>query len=277
MNWTDKVVLITGGSAGLGRAVAQRFASRGASLVIVARGEERLEQAAEALRHAGAQVTPLVADVTEDEQVDMIIARTLDRYGRLDVLVNNVGRSARGLVTETTVDDFCNLFETNFWPAVRCTRAAIGHLEKTAGSLVNIGSLASKSVGFHLGAYPATKFALAAYTAQLRLELVSKGIHVLHVCSGPIARDDAGNRYNVQAEHLPESSHQPGAGVRLAPLSADYVARRVLEAVERRRAELVVPGKAKLLFGLSQLFPRWGDIILRKQFDKAGKKRRIQP
>jgi len=268
MDWTGKVALITGGSAGLGRTIAQAFADQGASLVIVARGHERLEDAAKTLRAAGVSVTPIVADVTDDEQVDMVMAGILEQYGRLDVLVNNVGRSMRARATDTTVEDFRDLFEINFWPVVRCTRAALEHLEKTAGCIVNIGSLASKSVGFDLGGYPATKFALAAYSAQLRLELAPRGVHVLLVCPGPMARTDAGERYDTQAKDLPNLSRQPGAGVRLKLLVADEVARQLIEAVEKRRAELVMPGKARLLFALSQLFPDWSDALLKKRFER---------
>ena len=268
MHWTNKVIIVTGGSAGLGRTIAQHFANRGASVVIVARGQERLERTAENLRQSGACITPLVADVTQNDQVDRIIAQTIEKHGRMDVLVNNVGQSDRQMITDTTVDDFRKLFEINFWPIVRCTQSAIRHLEKTAGSIVNIGSLASKSVGFHLGAYPATKFALAAYSAQLRLELAPKGIHVLLVCPGTIERDDAGTRYDNKTDNLPQSARQPGAGLRLSALNGKKVAKQIVKAIERRQAELVVPSTAKLLFALSHLAPQWADVILKKKFNR---------
>ncbi|MCH2130308.1 MAG: SDR family NAD(P)-dependent oxidoreductase [Pirellulaceae bacterium] len=266
MDWTEKVVLITGGSAGLGRATADAFARRGASLVLVARNPDRLEQTASVLRQQGTKVLCLATDVTKESAGAEVIARTCDQYGRLDVLVNNVGRSARASVVDTSVDDFNDLMQTNFLPIVRFSRAAIPSLQQTQGCIVNIGSLASKSVGLYLGAYPVTKYAVAAYSTQLRLELANRGIHVLLVCPGPIARGDAGERYDEQVTALPSSAKRPGAGVRLGLLSPDQIAHQLIDSVETRRAELIMPTKARWFFALTQLFPRWGDRILRNRF-----------
>jgi short-subunit dehydrogenase len=117
----------------------------------------------------------------------------------------------------------------------------------------------------YLGAYPVSKFAVAAYTHQLRLELGPRGVHVLLVCPGPIARPDAGHRYADQAQDLPAAASRPGGGVRIKGLDPDELARRLLRACETRRAELVIPAKARLLAALLQLWPSWADrIILHK-------------
>ena len=136
-------------------------------------------------------------DITRDEQVASLVGSTLDRFGQLDVLVNFAGKSGRGKVLDTTPQQFQEMWRLNFLALVRCTLAAAPHLLKSRGHLVNIGSLASKSASKFLG-YPATKFAVAAYTQQLRLELEPEGLHVLLVCPGPIKRDDAGHRYAAQ-------------------------------------------------------------------------------
>ncbi len=109
----------------------------------------------------------------------------MSRFGRLDVLVNNAGRSMRGKVLDTTPEQFRELMELNLIGLVRCTRAAAPHLLQQRGHVVNIGSLGAKSAARWLGAYPATKFAVAAYSQQLRLELGPQGLHVLLVCPGP--------------------------------------------------------------------------------------------
>ena len=133
---------------------------------------------------------------------------------------------------------------------------------KTHGSVVNIGSLASKVATPYLGAYPPSKFAVAAYSQQLRLE--NPGVHVLLVCPGPIRRDDAGSRYEEEARHLPPAARQPGGGARLNAVASDHLARRILRACQRRQPELVVPSRARLLFAISQLAPTWGDWLLCK-------------
>jgi short-subunit dehydrogenase len=246
----------------LGRAIAAEFSRQGAKTALCARDPERLAIVAGDFRRDGAEVLALPADVTRPEDVDALVVRTVEQFGRLDVLVNNVGRSTRGNILEVSADEFRDLLEVNFLTAVRMTRAAAPHLLKTQGHIVNIGSLAAKSAGRFLGAYPASKFALAAYSQQLRLELKPQGVHVLLVCPGPIARDDAGTRYDEQAAHLPMSARQPGGGVRVRAIRPDDLARRIVDACARRRPELIVPMKAKLLFALAQLWPSLADRIL---------------
>ncbi len=121
----------------------------------------------------------------------------------------------RGKVLDTTPEQFRDLMELNLIALVRCTRAAVPHLLRQRGHVVNIGSLASKSAARWVGAYPATKFAVAAYSQQLRLELGPQGLHVLLVCPGPIERKDA-RLYPLEGlEDVPESARRPGAGVRV--------------------------------------------------------------
>jgi short-subunit dehydrogenase len=261
-SWKGKAVLVTGGSAGLGRAIAGAFAARGARVALCARDVSRLEAAAEELRRGGAEVLAVPADVTRQDDVNGLVLRTVEAFGRLDVLVNNVGRSARGRILDVSPEDFRELLELNFLAVVRVTRAAAPHLAATKGHIVNIGSLAAKSGSRFLGAYPASKFPLVAYSQQLRLELKPEGIHVLLVCPGPIARDDAGLRYAEQAGDLPESARRPGGGAKVKAIPPDDLARRMIEACERRQPELIVPGKAKWLFALAQLWPSLADRIL---------------
>jgi short-subunit dehydrogenase len=264
MYWKDKVVVITGASAGLGRHIAGEMLEAGASIVIAARDVERLSATAAALSSSGRRVLAIGADVTRQDQVDDLFGRALGEFGRLDALVNCVGVSSRGRALETTPEEFLRALEINFLSVVRCTRAAAGQLAKSHGHLINIGSLSGKTASRYLGAYPASKFALAAYTQQLRLELAGDGVHVLLVSPGPIAREDAGVRYADQAADLPASAQRPGGGVKLKGVDPRALARRILVACQRRQPELVVPGRAKLLFALQQLSPRVGDWILRR-------------
>jgi short-subunit dehydrogenase len=178
------------------------------------------------------------------------------------VVVNNVGRSTRGLAVDTSPEEFQQLWELNFLSAVRCARAAYPWLQQSRGHLVNIGSLAAKSAARYLGGYPATKAALAAYTQQLRLEWAECGIHVMLVCPGPLRREDSGARYDAEAAGLPAEARQPGGGVRLKGLDPAWLARRVVRGCERREAEIVAPAKARLLFALQQLAPSWGDWLV---------------
>jgi uncharacterized protein len=262
--WTDKAVLITGGSKGLGRAIAQAFVNAGARVIITARDQEQLARAAASLSRSDRACGWLAADITQADQVQALVAQAIAMHGRLDVLVNCAGKSDRGHVADVPIERFRDLLEMNFLAAVSVTRAAIPRLVASRGHVVLIGSLAAKAASRHLGAYPASKFPLAAYAQQLRLELGPQGLHSLLVCPGPLRRDDAGTRYNALAEGLPESARRPGGGVRLRGIDPAWLAGRILRACERRQAELVVPGRAKLLFALAQLCPWLGDWIVRR-------------
>ena len=262
--WQDKVVLVTGGSAGLGLAIAQAFSAKHAQVIIVARGQEQLDQACAAIRAVGGEAFAIAADVTKQDQVDALFSRIADQFGRLNVLVNAAGRSARGEALSTTAEQFRDLWELNFLALVRCTQGAMPMLLESSGHIVNIGSLAAKTASPYLGAYPASKFPVAAYSQQLRLELGPRGLHVLLVCPGPILRADEGQRYNDQAEQLPESARRPGGGVKIRGIDPDWLARRVVAACQKRRAELVVPGKARLLFAIAQIWPTLGDWFIRR-------------
>jgi short-subunit dehydrogenase len=262
--WTDKVALVTGGSSGLGAAIARALVAADARVVIAARDELRLAAAAQALSTPDRKCHWLTCDVTQQDQCLALISQTVAVGGRLNLLVNCAGRSTRGEVAATTAEQFAELLEVNFLSAVRCTQAALPHLLGARGHVVHIGSLASKSAAKYLGAYPASKFPLAAYAQQLRLELGPQGLHTLLVCPGPIRRDDAGQRYEQAASALPEEARRPGGGVKLKGIDPDWLAGRILRACERRKAELVVPARARLLFAIGQLWPGLADWIVNR-------------
>ncbi len=262
--WRDKAVLITGGSSGLGRALAEAFAAEGCRLALIGLEAPAVEAAAAELRSRGTEVLPLPADITRPEAVDAAIGATVGRFGQLDVLVNCAGRSMRGKIADTTPEQFRELMELNFIALVRCTRAALPYLLARRGHVVNIGSLASKAASRWVGAYPATKFAVAAYCQQLRLELGPQGLHVLLVCPGPLARNED-RLYPLEGlEDVPERARRPGAGVKVRPIDPARLSAAILRACQARKAELVVPGKARWLFAVAQLWPEWGDWLLRR-------------
>ncbi len=272
--WQGKVALVTGASGGLGQAIARALVARGARVALAARGAEALEAAAADLRARGGDVLLVTTDVTQQLQVDTLVRRTVDHFGRLDVLVNNAGRSMRKSVIDTTPEEFEELLDLNFIAVVRMVRACLPHLRATGGHIANIGSLAGKSAARWIGAYPASKFALTAYTQQLRLELAdaapaeqasgARRVHVLLVCPGPIARNEPRDEVRYDAAGLPERALKPGAGVRTDAIDPDWLAEKILAACEHRRAELIVPRLARLMFVLMQISPGLADWLVRK-------------
>lgn len=258
------IVLVTGGSAGLGKELARAFGEQGANVILVARDSTRLQGAVDELQQAKIVACGITADVTQQADVERLRDEVGQRFGRLDLLINNAGRSTRGKIAETTPADFQALWEINFLSAVRCTQAFLPMLTESRGSLVFIGSLAAKVASPYLGAYPVSKFPLAAYAQQLRLELNSTGLHVLLVCPGPLVRDDAGQRYQQAAEGLPAAAQKPGGGAKLKGIAPAWLAQEIVQACRHRQEELIVPWKAKLLFAIAALWPRWGDWLIRR-------------
>jgi NAD(P)-dependent dehydrogenase (short-subunit alcohol dehydrogenase family) len=259
-----QIVLVTGGSGGLGLAIGRAFFAAGAEVVLAARGKDRLREAAAATSTAERVCSWLAADVTRPDEAEALIGQVVQRHGGLDVLVNCAGRSTRGDIASVTAEQFAELLDVNFLSAVRCTRAALPHLLDRRGHIVNIGSLAAKTASPFLGAYPASKFPLAAYTQQLRLELGPKGLHALLVCPGPLRRDDAGRRYEAHANNVPAEALQPGGGAKLKGIDPDWLARRIVRACERREAELIVPARVRVLLAVSALWPTLGDWMVKK-------------
>jgi len=263
--WREKRAVIIGGSAGLGRAVAQVLVEHGARVAIVARRLEPLEAAAQELKARGGDVLPIVADVTNQDDVSRLAASVESAWNGVDLVCHCAGRSMRGTALATTPDEYRDLWETNFLSAVRCAREFAPALSASNGHLVLVGSLASKVAAGYLGAYPASKFPLAAFAQQLRIE--DSPFHVLLVCPGPIARDGgdlSSSRYANQASDVPTSAHQPGGGAKVRAISPHQLAAQILNACERRQPEIVVPWKSHILFALSQLSPRLGDWLLRR-------------
>ncbi|MGI9518763.1 MAG: SDR family NAD(P)-dependent oxidoreductase [Pirellulaceae bacterium] len=262
--WANKVVAVTGGSAGLGRAIARAFRNRGATVALIARDEKRLQAAASHL--GGDQVLTSVADVADENQAKAVISDIIERAGRLDVLVNNVGKSVRIELAKATPDDYRQYMEINFLSAVHCTNAALDALTESSGHIVNIGSLSSKTAWPFLAPYTTSKFALGAFTHHLRLEGPSN-VHYMLVCPGPLKREDAGERYNEQASELPDSARKPAAGARVRGLEPSLVAEKIVRGCEKRKLEWL-PWRLRLGYVALSMSPRLGDWIIRRKMTK---------
>ncbi len=266
LNWQDKVVLVTGASQGLGYAIASAFGQRGAQVVLVARNPSRLQEAASRLEASGLQKPAHVevCDVGSADDVQKMVSAVVARFGRLDVLVNNVGLSMRQDVLTVTAEEFQQSLASNLSTTVNCTQAVAAHLTATKGHLVNIGSLASRLAPRYMGAYPVAKFAVAAYTQQVRLALHPQGVHVLLVCPGPIHRDTPRTYDTPAGQEVPAAARQPAGGAKTKSISPDRLAQQIVTACEKRKLELVVPGKARLLMIAAQCSPRLGDWLLKR-------------
>lgn len=267
------VALVTGGSAGLGFVIARKLLDAGYSVVIVGRDSGRLDDAMVRLDPerclsrtdgVGQSLSCFSCDLTDAEAVEQLLSNTLESHDRLDVLVNCVGASDRGLLENLEADRVEFLFRQNVITALLCSQKSLVALEKTGGVIVNIGSLASKVGARYIGAYAIAKHALAGMTQQLRMEVKPRGIHVCLVSPGPIRRDDAGQRYHQSIDGLPAQAARPGGGTRVKGLPPERVADAVLSAIKHRRPDMVLPRYLRLLIMLGHASPRLGDWLLLK-------------
>jgi short-subunit dehydrogenase len=264
-HWQSKRAVIIGGSSGLGRALAEVLLDRGARVAVVARGRDALDRTAAELRTTGDDLITVAADVTSAADVERVLIEVKERWHGVDLVAHCAGRSMRGDAISTDPEKFRELWELNFLSAVRVAQAFATELVHSEGCLVLVGSLAGKCAPRFLGAYPASKFPLAAFAQQLRMELGPRGLHTLLVSPGPIARTDNDTRYADEAAGLPDSASRPGGGARLALIDPILLSKKILAACESRRPEVIVPAKAKLLFTLAQFWPAFADRILQKK------------
>jgi len=185
----SRVALITGGSSGLGRSMVAAFVEAGARVAFTYRTNTAGAQAVDR-EHAGGAVTALQGDVTSDADVGRIVNETVDRFGRLDILINNAGITRDGLALRMSPEDWQAVIETNLTGALRCCRHALPHLLRSdAGRIINITSVAGIVGNAGQANYSAAKAALIGLTQVLARELASKGITVNAVAPGAI---DAG-------------------------------------------------------------------------------------
>lgn len=264
--------VVTGSSAGLGLAVAAELLANGYRVALVGRDSVRLHEAIQRLQETGGnelfaadRILALTADLTQPGEVSDIAEKVKQQWGTLDVLVNVVGLSDRGLLENLEPRRLDELMTANVTTALLCCQSFRPLLEPTGGVIVNIGSLAAKVGARYLGAYPAAKHALAGLTQQLRLEWKPLGIHVALVSPGPIRRDDAGSRYQERVAgdaNLPEAAARPGGGTTVNGVDPKRVAETVLKVIRRRLPDVMLPAHLRPLVAIGHLWPRLGDWLL---------------
>lgn len=174
--FTGKVVIVTGAGSGIGAATAQRFAAEGANVVLAGRTRSKLEAAAKDI--PADHVLLQEADVSSKDSVDRLVAAAVERFGRLDVLVNNAGIAPMGPFMETTVDDWRSAMAIDVDGVFYGCRAAVPHLLATKGSIVNVSSVSGIGGDWNMSAYNAAKGAVTNLTRSLAMELGSKGVRV---------------------------------------------------------------------------------------------------
>ena len=256
MDFHGRTAVISGASRGLGLELARGFAAEGADLVLLARDEVDLAQAAKELRGGGTQVTPLACNVTEQHQVREAVAKIIASHGKIDVLVNNAGTIQVGPIENMELEDYQSAMTVHFWGPLYLMQEVVPHMKaRHQGRIVNIASIGGKVAVPHLSPYVASKFALVGLSEGLRAELLKDGLYVTTVCPGLMRTGSHLNAY-FKGQHRKEYALFAVANASpLLSTTSESAARKIIEACRYGRAEIVITPQAGLLRLANSLFP----------------------
>jgi short-subunit dehydrogenase len=252
MKIDGKVVLITGASQGIGAACAREFRRHGARLSLTARSEDKLKEVTD----ADALVT--AGDLTNAAARSRVLERTIERFGRIDILINNAGIGLYAPAWKAPLDEAHAMFELNFFAPLAMIQLVTPHMrEQKGGMIVNIGSIAGKVALPWFTLYSATKFALGALTEGLRMELADDGIRTMVVCPGYVKTD-------FQAHALAGQAPDRLLKGRKFAITPEQCAEAVARGVERDARTIVTPAAGWALIALQRLFPSLVERQMRK-------------
>lgn len=252
--FTDKVVIITGASSGIGLASAYQFAAEGAKVVLAARSEDKLKQTFCALSNKGERGADFLAvptDVSKEEDCKRLIENTVQKFGRIDVLVNNAGISMRAMFKDLDLSVLHRLMDVNFWGTVYCTKYALPYLLQSQGTVVGVISIAGfKGLPERTG-YSASKYAINGFLDTLRVEHLKDNLNVLVFAPGYTAS-------NVRFAALTADGTPQGATPRKEEkmMSAQECAKRLTRAVYKRKSQVVLTTVGHLTVWLNKFCPR---------------------
>ena len=252
-----KVVFITGGSRGLGLAMAEQFARHGAQIAICARDAQELARARESIeRESGGTVATFVCDVSDREQVESTIEKVEHHFGGIDVLVNNAGIIAVGPVENQNLSDFEEAMKVNFWSQVYATLAVLPRMRLRGQTrIVNITSIGGKVSVPHLLPYSCSKFAAVAFSEGLRSELGKTEVKVVTVVPG-LMRTGSHLNAEFKGKHSQEFTWFSLSGTNpFSSISVSRAAKQIVDATRHGRAELIIGWQAELLARLHGLAP----------------------
>ena len=262
--FSEKVVAITGGTDGIGKALVEAFLERGAKVATCSRTSEKVSELA--TEFSGRPLLAMVADVSIEEDCKNFIQKTVEEFKGIDILINNAGISMRALFRETELSTLKKLMDINFWGTVYCTHYALHTILENKGTIVGVSSVAGYRGLPGRSGYSASKFAVNGWLEALRTELLDTGVNVMWVCPGFTKSNIRNVALNKDARPQGES---PLNESKL--MSAEECARYIIKAIEKRKRTLVLTFTGKETVFMNRFFPSWTDKLTRKFFFKNGK------
>jgi short-subunit dehydrogenase len=248
-----KVVLLTGGSRGMGPIVAEALARRGANIALAARSESGLQTVAAGVGELGIKTLIIPTDLRESVQRERLVAAVIKEFGKIDVLVNNAGLETEGAYSELSWSSIAEAIEVNLIAPMALTRIVLpGMLERKAGHIVNIASIAAKSGAPYAATYSGTKAGIAEWTRALRLELTNTGVHLSTIFPGYVREVGMFAKFGMKSPWIVGSC---------APWQ---VAKAIVNAIEKGQLEKIINSRPlRYSFMINELSPTIGDWLMR--------------
>jgi short-subunit dehydrogenase len=259
----DKVVAITGGSDGIGRALVDELMHMGAKVATCGRNQDKLYDLQ--VKYSGMPLHTVVADVSSYQDCDHFISSTIDTFGGIDILVNNAGISMRGLLKDIELDVLKKVMDINFYGTVYCTKLALGSIIKNNGTIVGVSSIAGYRGLPGRSGYSASKFAVNGWLEAVRTELLNTGVNVMWVCPGFTASNIRNTALNSKGKQHGESPMDEAS-----LMTAEACAKHILRAIEKRKRTIVLTFTGKRTVFINRFFPRLADKLVNKFFFKNG-------
>ncbi|MEO8819964.1 MAG: SDR family oxidoreductase [Ginsengibacter sp.] len=260
----NKIIVITGGTDGIGKALVENFLKKGATVATCSRTEKKLSDLK--IEFVQKSLFTMVADVSKEEDCKNFIEKTLEKFKRIDVLINNAGISMHALFKDTDLSTLKQVMDINFWGTVYCTKFALESIIENKGTIVGVSSVAGYRGLPGRSGYSASKFAVNGWLEAIRTELLETGVNVMWVCPGFTQSNIRNAALDKDAKPQGES---PLKEEKL--MTAEECAHHIIKAIEKRKRTLVLTFTGKETVYMNKFFPALTDKLTRKFFFKDGK------
>lgn len=263
LSMKNKVAIITGGSSGIGKALAIEMGKQGAKVVITGRNEERLNEVGQALDQLNVPNLCLRLDVAREKDNEILVAETIKAFGQIDILVNNAGISMRALFEEIELEVFKKVMDINFYGTLYATKYCLPYILKSKGSIVGVSSINGYRGTPARTAYTASKYAMNGFFESLRTEVMHRGVHVLVACPGFTGTNIRNAALTANGSSQGESPRDEGK-----MMTAEEVAQGMIRAIKRRKRDIIFTTQGKLAVFLNKWMPGRMDKIVFNVFAK---------
>lgn len=262
-NWKGKVVIVTGASLGIGKALAWDAYQRGARIAVCARDIVKLEEAFDGIPET--DIFKYKLDVTDEKECRAFVAQTMNKFGRIDILLNNAGMSMRSLFADLDLVVLKNLMDVNFWGTVYMTKAALPYIKKSKGVILGVSSIAGfRGLPGRTG-YSASKYAMQGFMEALRTELLRTGVHVMWVCPGYTTSNIRNTALGSDGMQMKETNMDESK-----MMSPEQCASIINNGVQKRKRTIIMTTQGKMTVWVNKLFGGLADKLVYKHYLKEG-------